>query len=86
LAYEYWGKGYASEAARGVLEVGFDRINLPEIVSFTATINRRSYTLMERLGMTRQAETFEHPLVPAGHILREHVLYRLSKEQWQSDR
>jgi RimJ/RimL family protein N-acetyltransferase len=86
LAYEYWGKGYATEAARGVLEVGFDRLKLPEIVSFTATINRRSYTLMERLGMIHQAKTFEHPLVPAGHILREHVLYRLSREEWQSDR
>jgi RimJ/RimL family protein N-acetyltransferase len=86
LAYEYWGKGYATEAARGVLEVGFDRLNLPEIVSFTATINRRSYALMERLGMNREDTTFEHPLVPVGHRLREHYLYRLSREKWQSDR
>jgi RimJ/RimL family protein N-acetyltransferase len=86
LALPYWGKGYASEAARAVLKVGFDRLNLPEIVSFTATINRRSYTLMERLGMTRAAETFEHPNIPVGHPLREHYLYRLSKEEWQLDR
>jgi RimJ/RimL family protein N-acetyltransferase len=86
LALPYWGKGYASEAARDVLKVGFDRINLPEIVSFTATLNRRSYTLMERLGMIREPETFEHPIVPEGHRLREHYLYRLSREQWQLDR
>jgi RimJ/RimL family protein N-acetyltransferase len=41
---------------------------------------------MERLGMTREAETFEHPLVPEGHRLREHYLYRLSRDKWQSDR
>ena len=86
LALPYWGKGYASEAARDVLKVGFDRIDLPEIVSFTATLNRRSYTLMERLAMTRESETFEHPSVPIGHRLREHYLYRLSKEKWQLDR
>jgi RimJ/RimL family protein N-acetyltransferase len=86
LAFSYWGKGYATEAARGALEVGFDRLNLPEIVSFTATINRRSRAVMERLGMNLDADTFEHPIVPAGHILREHVLYRLSREKWQSDR
>jgi RimJ/RimL family protein N-acetyltransferase len=86
LASPYWGKGYASEAARDVLKVGFDRIDLPEIVSFTATLNRRSYTLMERLGMIRDAETFEHPSIPIGHPLREHYLYRLSREQWQFDR
>jgi RimJ/RimL family protein N-acetyltransferase len=84
LALPYWGKGYATEAARDVLKVGFDRLNLPEIVSFTATINRRSRAVMERLGMKLAAKTFEHPLVPSGNILREHVLYRLSQEQWQS--
>jgi RimJ/RimL family protein N-acetyltransferase len=84
LACEYWGKGYATEAARDVLKVGFDRLNLPEIVSFTATINRRSRAVMERLRMNLDAETFEHPIVPAGHILREHVLYRLSREEWQA--
>ena len=86
LALPYWGKGYATEAARSVLTVGFDRLDLPEIVSFTATINRRSRAVMERLGMDLAADTFEHPLIPAGHILREHVLYRLSRDKWQSDR
>lgn len=84
LALPHWGKGYATEAARAVLKVGFERLNLPEIVSFTATINRKSRAVMERLGMNLDAETFEHPIVPAGHILREHVLYRLSREEWQS--
>jgi RimJ/RimL family protein N-acetyltransferase len=86
LACEYWGKGYATEAARGVLRVGFDRLNLTEIVSFTATINRRSRAVMERLGMDLDTETFEHPSVLAGHILCEHVLYRLSRGKWQFDR
>jgi RimJ/RimL family protein N-acetyltransferase len=84
LACEYWGKGYATEAAKSVLKVGFDRLNLPEIVSFTATINRRSRAVMERLGMNRESETFDHPSLIVGHPLREHYLYRLSKEEWRS--
>jgi RimJ/RimL family protein N-acetyltransferase len=86
LAFESWGKGYATEAAREVLKVGFDRLGLPEIVSFTATINRRSRAVMERLGMEPEAETFEHPSLPVGHPLREHDLYRLSREKWSYDR
>jgi RimJ/RimL family protein N-acetyltransferase len=85
LAFEYWGKGYATEAARGVLKVGFDRLCLAEIVSFTAMINRRSRAVMERLGMDLDPETFEHPHIPVGHPLREHCLYRLSQEKWQAD-
>jgi RimJ/RimL family protein N-acetyltransferase len=79
LAFEYWGKGYATEAAKAALKVGFDRLELPEIISFTAINNHRSSAVMERLGMTREAKTFEHPSLPVGHPLREHYLYRLSQ-------
>ena len=84
LAFSYWGKGYATEAARGALDVGFDRLNLPEIVSFTTILNRRSRAVMERLGMNLDAETFEHPSLPVGYSLCEHYLYRLSREEWRS--
>jgi RimJ/RimL family protein N-acetyltransferase len=86
LACEYWGKGYATEAAKGALATGFDRLNLPEIVAFTATTNRRSRAVMERLGMECDAATFEHPSLDVGHPLRAHYLYRLTREKWQSDR
>ena len=85
LAFEYWGKGYATEAAKAALKVGFDRLELPEIVSFTTIDNHRSSAVMERLGMTRDAKTFEHPSIPVGYSLREHCLYRLSREKWQSN-
>lgn len=76
LAYSHWGKGLASEAARGVLRVGFESLGLNEIVSFTAVGNFRSRAIMERLGMS-ESGTFEHPHVPAGSPLRLHCLYRL---------
>jgi RimJ/RimL family protein N-acetyltransferase len=84
LASEYWGKGYATEAAQGALEIGFNRLNLPEIVSFTAIPNHRSRAVMERLGMSRETETFAHPSIPIGQPLCEHYLYRLSQEKWRS--
>jgi RimJ/RimL family protein N-acetyltransferase len=84
LAFEYWGKGYATEAAQAALKVGFNRLELPEIVSFTTIDNHRSSAVMERLGMTRDAKTFEHPSIPVGYSLREHCLYRLSREKWRS--
>jgi RimJ/RimL family protein N-acetyltransferase len=58
-------------------------LGLDEIVSFTALINRRSRAVMERLGMREdKAAAFEHPSVPEGSPLREHCLYRLSRERW----
>jgi ribosomal-protein-alanine N-acetyltransferase len=35
---------------------------------------------MEKLGMTHDpGEDFDHPMMPAGHRLRRHVLYRLKR-------
>lgn len=83
LAFQYWGRGFASEAAKGALRVGFELLNVPEIVSFTAVHNLRSRAVMERLGMQETKDTFEHPHVPVGNALRLHCLYRLSQERWR---
>lgn len=48
-----WGHGYASEAARAVLALGFEEFGLREIVSFTTLGNVRSQAVMQRIGMTR---------------------------------
>lgn len=83
LAVEHWGQGYATEAARAALDYGFKELKLPEIVSFTVPANVRSRGVMERLGFTRDpAEDFDHPVLPEGHRLRRHVLYRMSAERW----
>ena len=75
-----WGHGYASEAARAVLVVAFEDLELPEVVSFTSTTNLRSQAVMRRIGMTTDvAEDFEHPMIGEGSPLRRHVLYRLKR-------
>lgn len=88
LVANAWGQGFATEAATAALAFAFETLELPEVVSFTALSNLRSQAVMERLGMQRAAQTFEHPKLAIGHALREHCLYRLSREQWalrQSD-
>jgi RimJ/RimL family protein N-acetyltransferase len=84
LACEHWGQGYAPEAARGALRIGFANVGLAEIVSFTAVRNHNSRRVMEKLGMREDPQTFAHPLVPEGSPLREHCLYRLSRDQWSA--
>lgn len=82
LAAMHWGKGFATEASRGALHIGFERLGLPEIVSFTSVGNIRSRAVMQRLGMRQVEETFEHPAIQVGSSLRKHYLYRLSRSQW----
>lgn len=75
LDRKHWGRGYATEAARAAMDHGFKEVGLAEIVSFTALPNTKSRAVMERLGMTADGE-FDHPVLPEGHWLRRHVLYR----------
>ena len=77
------GKGYATEAAQAPLRTGFQKLNIPEIFSYTPLNNKRSRAVMERLGMRETGETFEHPAVPSDSPLRLHCLYKLSRLQWQ---
>jgi RimJ/RimL family protein N-acetyltransferase len=77
LAFDAWGRGFATEGARPVLAFATDTLRLAEIVSYTAPANVRSIRVMERLGLQRdERDDFDHPLVPEGHPLRRHVLYR----------
>jgi RimJ/RimL family protein N-acetyltransferase len=83
LAFAYWGRGYATEAARLALDYGFGTLALAEIVSYTSVTNHRSRALMERLGMRRDpADDFDHPAIPENHPLRRHVLYRLGSDSY----
>lgn len=82
LARPHWGHGYATEAAAASLKVGFEQLALQEIVSFAVVSNHRSRAVMKRINMIDTNETFEHPDVPESSHLRQHCLYKISRERW----
>ncbi|MBN7798319.1 GNAT family N-acetyltransferase [Parahaliea mediterranea] len=86
LGREYWGRGYATEAACRSLEYAFVQLGLDEVVAFTAALNKRSESVMRRLGMDNTSRNFSHPAVPADSALCEHVLYKISRKQWGARR
>ncbi len=68
----YWGRGYATEAARAALDVGLRQV--AHVVSMTAVVNEPSQRVMQRLGLRRVRE-FDHPREDLPEHLRRHVLY-----------
>lgn len=82
---QHWRQGYALEAATAVLAYAFAQLQLEQVLAFTVPANLPSQALMQRLGMQRDpAEDFAHPLLPAGHPLRAHLLYRIAREHWRT--
>lgn len=85
LAPEYWHQGYATEAANAWLDFGFEKLGVDEIVSFAVWNNTPSLTVMQRIGMRRDAAAdFDHPDIPEDRPdLRRSAVYRISREDWQ---
>ena len=60
LARSAWGRGYATEAARAAVDVGFAEHGLAEIIAIVDPENERSLRVGEKLGLTPRPDRM-HP-------------------------
>ena len=80
LARQYWGHGYATEAAASWLEHGFTTLELPRIIAVTDTPNLRSIAVMRRLGMV-----FDHRAqLEDDGVPFEATIYSMTAEAWSA--
>ena len=83
LAFEYWGKGYATEGAKAVLDQGFNTLNLKEIVAFTPFNNLRSRRVMEKIGLKHnEKDDYDAKSFDENNPAKRQVLYRLKREEY----
>jgi RimJ/RimL family protein N-acetyltransferase len=52
IVQEYWGQGLATEAARGILDYGFERLHLSRLICLIDPENIASQRVAEKIGMT----------------------------------
>jgi RimJ/RimL family protein N-acetyltransferase len=50
LGPDWWGRGYATEAARASLDWGFERLDFAELISLIQPANQASIAVAERIG------------------------------------
>ncbi|RYE83679.1 MAG: N-acetyltransferase [Hyphomicrobiales bacterium] len=74
------GQGYATEAAMGLLRVGFEIAGLHRIYARCDARNASSYRVMERLGMRREAHFREHALFKG--VWDEEMIYAMLEDEW----
>ena len=72
-----WGHGYATEAARAILNYGFTELTLPTIYAVTTSDNIRSQQVMARLGMQSLGST-------DAYYDQSLQLYRLTTDHYSS--
>jgi [ribosomal protein S5]-alanine N-acetyltransferase len=76
-----WGHGYATEAARALLQWAFDTLDLNRVQAETDTRNAASARVLEKLGFVREG-TLREDCVVNGEVSDSWV-YGLIRRQWR---
>ena len=82
LNRQFWGQGYATEAARSLLEFGFTRLNLHRIFAICDTENTASAHVMEKIGMQYEGHLREN--VQCKGAWRDSFLYAVLDREWKT--
>jgi len=76
----YWGNGYASEAARLVVDYAFSTLELNRIEAHAMVENLSSAKILQKLGM--QEEGYHPQLIKKWDEFKDVKTYGLLREQW----
>ena len=81
LMPEFWGQGYGAEAARALVQFGFETLGLHRIFAECFPINIASARVMEKAGMTREAHLRQNKYIE-GHWY-DTLVYAILDHEWQ---
>ena len=85
LGRPYWGRGLMPEAVNAVVDWGFGERALAKISGRADRRNRRSWRVMEKLGMTHEGlHRSQVKDVRPGYPRVDDVYYGLLREEWES--
>jgi RimJ/RimL family protein N-acetyltransferase len=86
LVSECWGKGYATEGSRALIDMGFTTADITRVVAQTMAVHAASRRVLEKCGL-RLARTF-HADWPIRIPGDEHgdVEYAVTRDEWQAQR
>lgn len=76
LGREWWGHGYATEAAGAAMSWGFRELGIDDLISLIDPANHRSIAVATRLGETHRGET----MLRGTSVL----LYGISRGEWRA--
>lgn len=69
----YWGRGYCTEAAKAVLDFGFNQLDLNRVYAHHLSRNPASGRVMQKIGMTHEGHLRQH--VKKWNVLEDLELY-----------
>ena len=78
-----WGKGYATEGSRALIQKGFAELGVRRIVAQTMAVNRASRRVMEKAGLVYTRRFYPDWLEPIAGAEKGEVEYALTRDEWE---
>ena len=79
---DHGGQGYATEAARVMLRLGFEELGLHRIIGRVNARNTASARVLERLGMRREAHFIQNEIVKG--MWTDEIVFAMLEDEWRA--
>ncbi len=84
IGQTYWGGGYATEAARGLVAFGFDALGVEKVIASVLPENLASGRVLDKLGFVRTGRATHD--APARSAPQEVDMYALTRAAFEAGR
>ena len=81
---DYWGRGYAAEAARVLLNAAFAEFGAHRVQATCWVKNRRSAAVLRKLGLKREGRLRGY--MKRGDVVRDEFIWGVTREDWRAGR
>jgi RimJ/RimL family protein N-acetyltransferase len=81
LVRSAWGKGYATEGVRALVDAAFDSLGFDRIRAETMTVNQASRRVLEKAGLRHIKTSFPDHTPPVPRAERGDAIYEIRKTE-----
>jgi len=82
----FWGRGYASEAVRAVIDLGFETFDLAAVISAARDDNPASVRVLEKAGLQPDGQRMAASAPARGGAVWDLTRRSLTRSAWETDR
>lgn len=83
IGVPYWGRGYCTEAARALRDLGFSALGLHRILAVHLTRNPASGRVMQKIGMRHEGTLREHEI--KWGVFETVECYAILRSEWEAE-
>jgi len=84
LARRYWGHGYATEAARALVDHAFSELGVHRVYASCDPRNHASIRVLEKVGMSLEGRLRENMIIQGEY--RDSLVFGILVDEWKTNR